>query len=902
MTISAQEKQRFLQQIQSCRYLLNIKLATNTTVKLIKFENHLALNELEICLNSDINLEEIHQNLIVLFNHRWERIRRDSFVSYTKNPSNLTNQLYLDLAHALSPLPANKKELDDLPPDTGPYFLLMPTLKAHQDIYEQNIHHWQLHEFILSDDDELFIPLDKCLQNALVSDTGEILHVVSKDNHYPALSAFEIERVSSHSVALKKYYNALMKFNTHRLVGNDFGAHLTRLNTALIAGGEKVSGEDFNAGAAANEGIFQFCEYWETLPPKQKLLLYRQFPTLEDSLGRLMRPDEENYRGAKFCVELIAKDLAPVITKYTSAQSIFPQLKLDVNRKRQAFLLAAKSSTPLMLNAGSVIPKIMAPIFSLGEAKRREIFNFEPEKNALLYFLEHYPSALPEFFHLLTDEEKKQAINAQFDPRGSSALIFAAWHGAEESVSLLLMAGAPVDAPNDKKTTPLQAASSKGYKTIVQTLLKYGAEIEATNDQGNTALHFAIRYGQKKIMKLLFRNGASIVRLNNRGNNALNLAINYHPELIAPILLKAITLNLQEQKELLHNVEDGIHQSILLFAAAQHPFLLNNLLNLLKEKRYALVCQETLDAQNHNGETALLLAAKAGNNNVITQLLEMGANIHAHTIHNTYAVHKAAQNGHLNTVKLLLASGLGIDTRGSGGNTILQYTVRHGQGRVMNYLLANGADIKCRTEKGNNALDQAIYYNPEFIKPLLLTALFTLSFDEQKEFLKNVEGGIYESILIYVAVEQPDFLPDVLNLLDIDEKDFVNANQEMQDFFNFDTHIKVFHDKAHELEKKAVNNASYNEAARTAKLLVKQLMVAKMNYIFSRANTIERNADFIRQCNEAIAIAKPFLEVSFLPRLSGFFSPKIRFTQFIADLESEIANLVENFRYAGVNN
>ncbi|MCX7117361.1 MAG: hypothetical protein NTW94_05570 [Legionellales bacterium] len=101
------------------------------------FENQWTLDELEACL-SKTPFEGLDQALCLLLDKRWERIRRTS-MAYTENPSNKVNQFCLNLAAQLSPLPKTKLKIDDLPFNKGPYFIVMPSLKCHQDLSSSNI-------------------------------------------------------------------------------------------------------------------------------------------------------------------------------------------------------------------------------------------------------------------------------------------------------------------------------------------------------------------------------------------------------------------------------------------------------------------------------------------------------------------------------------------------------------------------------------------------------------------------------------------------------------------------------------------------------------------------------------------------------------------------------------------
>lgn len=92
----------------------------------------------------------------------------------------------------------------------------------------------------------------------------------------------------------------------------------------------------------------------------------------------------------------------------------------------------------------------------------------------------------------------------------------------------------------------------------------------------------------------------------------------------------------------------------------------------------ALVRESLSEGANPNkkfeGNPAIYMAARFGNNDVIVVLLEYGADINAKTdIAGRTALHEAALQGHLSTVKLLLERGADVNAKNRHGRTPLYY-------------------------------------------------------------------------------------------------------------------------------------------------------------------------------------------------------------------------------------
>lgn len=104
-------------------------------------------------------------------------------------------------------------------------------------------------------------------------------------------------------------------------------------------------------------------------------------------------------------------------------------------------------------------------------------------------------------------------------------------------------------------------------------------------------------------------------------------------------------------------------------------------------------------------QTALHLAAAAGETGVVTLLLDAGADLELADAEGEFALHKAAETGRRAIVRLLLHHGANIDApRQTDGATPLHLAAYTGQGDVCRLLVREGADADARTPKGQSPL------------------------------------------------------------------------------------------------------------------------------------------------------------------------------------------------------
>lgn len=166
-------------------------------------------------------------------------------------------------------------------------------------------------------------------------------------------------------------------------------------------------------------------------------------------------------------------------------------------------------------------------------------------------------------------------------------LHWAAWRGHEALFQLLLDKDVSIECPADahhchSQETVLHFAAFQGSETIVKLLLDKGANINQTDETGTTALHFAAMRGNEEVVRLLLENGAKVTAVDGAGLSIMSKALKSYDH-------HRTKRNLNVFKLLLENNAD-------------------------------------IDARDKEGATALHLAVKHMDLEILDILLESGAN------------------------------------------------------------------------------------------------------------------------------------------------------------------------------------------------------------------------------------------------------------------------------------
>lgn len=140
-------------------------------------------------------------------------------------------------------------------------------------------------------------------------------------------------------------------------------------------------------------------------------------------------------------------------------------------------------------------------------------------------------------------EEQAHGTQAEYAPTPEQqAVIRAAKKGDEGTVRTLIEADpALLNARDRDGSTPLHCAAWKGHATVVTLLLDAGADVNARNQNdhwGDTPLHAAAHGGQRVVAEILITRGADVNARNSRGNTPLAESRIHDAKSVANLLIK----------------------------------------------------------------------------------------------------------------------------------------------------------------------------------------------------------------------------------------------------------------------------------------------------------------------------------------------------------------------------
>mmetsp|Transcript_5426 Transcript_5426/g.14569 ORF Transcript_5426/g.14569 Transcript_5426/m.14569 type:complete len:235 (-) Transcript_5426:33-737(-) len=120
----------------------------------------------------------------------------------------------------------------------------------------------------------------------------------------------------------------------------------------------------------------------------------------------------------------------------------------------------------------------------------------------------------------------RRASRCRDREEATSTLILAAHGGLSGVVSVLLQAGAPVDAVSlPRRHTALHLAAMRGHRQAVELLLAFHANVNMKDSNHLTPLHTCMAAGCDRIAEVLLRSGSDIDAVDKDGNAPLHYAV-----------------------------------------------------------------------------------------------------------------------------------------------------------------------------------------------------------------------------------------------------------------------------------------------------------------------------------------------------------------------------------------
>ncbi|MEW8637550.1 MAG: ankyrin repeat domain-containing protein [Candidatus Thiodiazotropha endolucinida] len=116
---------------------------------------------------------------------------------------------------------------------------------------------------------------------------------------------------------------------------------------------------------------------------------------------------------------------------------------------------------------------------------------------------------------------------------------------------------------------------------------------------------------------------------------------------------------------------------------------------------------QIIDGRGKHQDSALILASRRGELNIVRELLDAGAEVNLRNMDGTNALWAACVADSYAIADLLLQRGADIDNQNDNGATVLMYAASNDRTRWVDYLLGAGADIRLCYLDDYSALDLA---------------------------------------------------------------------------------------------------------------------------------------------------------------------------------------------------
>ena len=210
---------------------------------------------------------------------------------------------------------------------------------------------------------------------------------------------------------------------------------------------------------------------------------------------------------------------------------------------------------------------------------------------------------------------------------------------------------------NDSGYDPLIFAAEGGFATIVKFLLDCNANIQGIKRNGDTPLHVATKYGHLATTRILLHAGARIDSVNHDGWTPLHLVAREGYLVILQQLLSKVEQTPITRPSNLHDHEHTLHR---LEIATYEDISVPTPLQLAAQNGYVDLVQELLHSnlkvEIDDHTTAFTLAVVAGHLNVVKELLNTAFDKSATDPDGNTILHLAAKAGNLDVLTCLLDS------------------------------------------------------------------------------------------------------------------------------------------------------------------------------------------------------------------------------------------------------
>lgn len=261
-------------------------------------------------------------------------------------------------------------------------------------------------------------------------------------------------------------------------------------------------------------------------------------------------------------------------------------------------------------------------------------------------------------------KEIERLVQSGVDPnqtneRGETPLHLSIFGRVETTTTLLKLGANPNVTSTEHRSTPLLSACGLGRIDHARHLLLAGASPNTTTAVGFTCLQLALNASNpEQLVALLLKSGADPNQQGYKRYFALETAMERKQKTAIDLLLKAqADPNLFGDRPLLEKAvlqdDDDLVEKLL--SAGANPNLISKgyPIYFVAVKKGSIEILERLirvgidvNAKDKWGDTALIWAARAGDEGIVSLLLDQGADVAIRNYQGRSALDEARRNGH----------------------------------------------------------------------------------------------------------------------------------------------------------------------------------------------------------------------------------------------------------------
>ncbi|AVP87409.1 hypothetical protein phytr_4590 [Candidatus Phycorickettsia trachydisci] len=416
---------------------------------------------------------------------------------------------------------------------------------------------------------------------------------------------------------------------------------------------------------------------------------------------------------------------------------------------------------------------------------------------------------------------------SQRDHRGLTPLDKAIYDNNTSLVNTLLEAGADPNLANPQGFTPLMMAVSQENIYMISYLLEKGADVNAFNEYGNTALHEAMIGNKEAVIQILLNAGANLEIENSKGLTPwLYAAYLDRIDIVRKFLELEINVNVTNTKGIsaLHIASKEHNKGIvqLLLSKGADSNLKNDqgLTPLMYAAAYVDIMEELLNANadvnalDQDRNTALHIAAHAGETDAVQLLLDAGADANITSEFGYTPLYRAVQVENIDTIHKLLKKGANVDAKTHKGKTPLHEAAEVGNIDVVEILLNHGADVNAVTRHWTPLLI-AIKEKNIKVAQILINHNACLKFKNGKTildfpvFMENFEMKEFIINTLYKRIKE-GYTNKNMEVEEYEIAKLLNINPEFNDNIKFKKTLELFDESLLNHISDQVSNTLYN--------------------------------------------------------------------------------------------